>query len=118
TSDQSRTSEWYRTRPGLPKRFQHPGCFRGYGQPQPHPLYRTSNQEYGRIAPTVHDVPTSYHTVPHSLSNTLERCGMYRDNGLNTALDKSYVTGPANFITAYDHFNFHPSYNPNCPSYC
>ncbi|NXG46926.1 CI116 protein, partial [Psilopogon haemacephalus] len=113
-----RTSDWYRTSPGLPGRFQHPACFRGYGQPEPHPLYRTSNGEYGSRAPTVHDVPTSFHVTSHAFTDALGQCGMYRDNGLNTGLDKSRVTGTANFITAYDHFNFHPSFNPSGPSFC
>uniref|UniRef100_A0A8C3JKD5 CI116 protein n=1 Tax=Calidris pygmaea TaxID=425635 RepID=A0A8C3JKD5_9CHAR len=113
-----RTSDWYRTGPGLPGRFQQPACFRGYGKPEPHPLYRTTNQTYGSRAPTVHEVPTSFHVTSHAFSDTLGQCGMYKDNGLNTSLEKSHVTGPDNFITAYDHFNFHPSYNPNGPSCC
>ncbi|XP_059685034.1 piercer of microtubule wall 1 protein [Gavia stellata] len=113
-----RTSDWYRTSPGLPGRFQQPACFRGYGKPEPHPRYRTTNQAYGSKAPTVHEVPTSFHVTSHAFSNTLAQCGMYRDNGLNTALEKSHVTGPDNFITAYDHLNFHPSYNPSGPSHC
>ncbi|XP_009997264.1 PREDICTED: UPF0691 protein C9orf116 homolog [Chaetura pelagica] len=43
---------------------------------------------------------------------------MYRDNGLNTSMEKSLVTGPDNFITTSDRFNFHPSYNPSSPSHC
>ncbi|XP_010073816.1 PREDICTED: UPF0691 protein C9orf116 homolog [Pterocles gutturalis] len=61
---------------------------------------------------------TSFHVTPHTFSNTLAQHGMYRDNGLNTALEKSHVTGPDNFITASDHLNFHPSYNPSGPSHC
>ncbi|NWH63601.1 CI116 protein, partial [Geococcyx californianus] len=113
-----RTGDWYRTSPGLPGRFQHPACFRGYGQPQPHPLYRTTNQAYGSKAPTVHEMPTSFHVTSHAFSDTLGQCGMYEDNGLNTALEKSRVTGTANFITAHDYLNFHPSYNPSGPSHC
>ncbi|XP_074747195.1 piercer of microtubule wall 1 protein [Strix uralensis] len=113
-----RTSDWYRTSPGLPGRFQHPACFRGYGKPEPPPRYRTTNQVYGSKAPTVHEVPTSFHVTSHAFSSTLGQCGMYRNNGLNTSLEKSHVTGPANFITSSDHLNFHPSYNPNAPSHC
>ncbi|KAM6117474.1 LOW QUALITY PROTEIN: piercer of microtubule wall 1 protein [Phoenicopterus ruber ruber] len=113
-----RTSDWYRTSPGLPGRFQQPACFRGYGKPEPHPRYRTTNQAYGSKAPTVHEVPTSFHVTSHAFSNTLAQCGMYRNDGLNTSLEKSHVTGPDNFITAYDHLNFHPSYNPSGPSHC
>ncbi|XP_051492588.1 piercer of microtubule wall 1 protein [Apus apus] len=114
-----RTSDWYRTSPGLPGRFQQPSCFRGYGQPvQPNPRYWTTNQTYGRKAPTVHEVPTSFHVTSHAFSNTLAEFGMYRDNGLNTSLEKSLVTGPDNFITTSDRLNFHPSYNPSSPSHC
>ncbi|NWR77416.1 CI116 protein, partial [Centropus unirufus] len=113
-----RTSDWYRTSPRLPARFQHPGCFRGYGQPQSHPRYRTSNQAYGSKAPTVHEMPTSFHVTSHVFSDTLGQCGVYKDNGLNTALEKSHVTGTANFITAHDHLNFHPSFKPSGPSHC
>ncbi|NXJ81637.1 CI116 protein, partial [Trogon melanurus] len=113
-----RTGDWYRTSPGLPARFQHPACFRGYGKPEPHPRYRTSNQAYGSRAPTVHEVPTSFHVTSHAFSKTLAQGGPYRNNGLNTSLEKSHVTGPDNFITTRDHLDFHPSYNPRSPSHC
>ncbi|XP_030317354.1 UPF0691 protein C9orf116 homolog [Calypte anna] len=114
-----RTSDWYHTSPNLPERFQHPACFRGYGQPvEPHPRFRTTNQTYGSKAPTVHEVPTSFHGMSHPFSSNLGRFGMYRDNGLNTSMEKSRVTGPDNFITPSDHLNFHPSYNPKGPSQC
>ncbi|NXD74971.1 CI116 protein, partial [Halcyon senegalensis] len=114
----SRPSDWNRPSPGLPARFQQPSCFRGYGEPRPHPRYRTTNQAYGSRAPTVHEVPTSFHVTSHAFSTTLAQGGMSRDNGLNTSLEKSHVTGTGNFITAYDHLNFHPSYNPRGPSHC
>ncbi|NXU53407.1 CI116 protein, partial [Turnix velox] len=87
-------------------------------KPESHPRYRTSNQSYGSRAPTVHEVPTSFHVTSHAFSDTLGPYGMYRNNGFNTSLDKSLVTGPDNFITPTDHFNFHPSYNPSGPSHC
>ncbi|NXY82294.1 CI116 protein, partial [Alcedo cyanopectus] len=113
-----RTSDWYRTSPGLPDRFQQPSCFHGYGKPERDPRYRTTNQDYGSRPPTVHDVPTCFRVTSHAFSTLLAQGGMSRDNGLNTSLDKSHVTGIGNFITAYDHFNFHPSYNTQGPSYC
>uniref|UniRef100_A0A8B9EYH0 Chromosome 9 open reading frame 116 n=1 Tax=Anser cygnoides TaxID=8845 RepID=A0A8B9EYH0_ANSCY len=91
------------------------GWGRGWGW-QPHPLYRTSSQAYGSRAPTVHE--TTLHVTSHAFSNTLAQCGMYRNSGLNTYLEKSHVTGPDNFITPYDTLNFHPSYNASRPSYC
>ncbi|XP_035197543.1 UPF0691 protein C9orf116 homolog [Oxyura jamaicensis] len=93
--------------------LQHPA-----GSRQPHPLYRTSSQAYGSRAPTVHEMPTTLHVTSHAFSNTLAQYGMYRNNGLNTYLDKSHVTGPDNFITPHDTLNFHPSYNASGPSYC
>ncbi|XP_035411203.1 piercer of microtubule wall 1 protein [Cygnus atratus] len=103
--------------PGPDSRYrgglQHPA-----GSRQPHPLYRTSSQAYGSRAPTVHEVPTTLHVTSHTFSNALAQCGMYRNNGLNTYLEKSHVTGPDNFITPYDTLNFHPSYNASRPSHC
>ncbi|XP_033923693.1 piercer of microtubule wall 1 protein [Melopsittacus undulatus] len=84
---------------------------------QPHPRYRTTNQTYGSRAPTVHELPSSFHTTSHSFTRTQGMGGPYRNCGLNMALEKSHVTGPDNFITAHDH-DFHPSYNPKSPSHC
>ncbi|NXD09282.1 CI116 protein, partial [Nothocercus nigrocapillus] len=113
-----RTSDFYRVSDRLPSRFNHPSRFQGYRKKEPHPLYRTSNQSYGSRAPTVHEMPTCYRITSHAFSDTLGPCGMYQDNGLNTHLDKSRVTGADNFITASDRRNFHPSYNPSGPSFC
>ncbi|NXA34873.1 CI116 protein, partial [Eudromia elegans] len=143
-----RTSAWYRVSAGLPARFERPARFQGYrceggsaggrrcgegvrparvltSRPvpsrrnaEPHPLYRTSNQSYGSRAPTVHEMPTCYRVTSHAFSKALAPCGMYQDNGLNTRLERSRVTGPGNFITASDRRNFHPSYNASGPSFC
>lgn len=43
---------------------------------------------------------------------------MFRNNTFNVCMEKSIVTGPDNYITSYDRFNFHPSYNINKPSIC
>ncbi|XP_010220051.1 PREDICTED: UPF0691 protein C9orf116 homolog [Tinamus guttatus] len=110
--------DFYGVSERLPPRFEHPARFQGYRKKEPHPLYRTSNQSYGSRAPTVHEMPTCYRITSHAFSSTLAPCGMYRDNGLNTHLDKSRVTGAGNFITACDRLNFHPSYNPSRPSFC
>uniref|UniRef100_A0A8D2M1Y1 CI116 protein n=1 Tax=Zonotrichia albicollis TaxID=44394 RepID=A0A8D2M1Y1_ZONAL len=60
----------------------------------------------------------SFHTLPHTFSEHLGRFGMCRNESLNTSLEKSHCTGPDTFITAYEHLDFHPSYNPNGPSHC
>ncbi|XP_067397703.1 piercer of microtubule wall 1 protein [Emydura macquarii macquarii] len=113
-----RTSDYYRVSDNLPARFNHPGCFRGYRTSEPHPMYRTTNQTYGSKAPTVHEMPTSFNICSHAFSKRLGKCGMYMNNGLNTYMEKSDVTGIDNFITFYDRFNFHPSYNGSGPSHC
>uniref|UniRef100_A0A8B9FSF0 Chromosome 9 open reading frame 116 n=1 Tax=Amazona collaria TaxID=241587 RepID=A0A8B9FSF0_9PSIT len=113
-----RTSDCYRTSAALPGRFQQPDRFCGYGKPEPHPRYRTTNQTYGSRAPTVHEVPTSFHITPHAFTRIQGMGGPYRNCGLNTALEKSHVTGPGNFITASECLDFHPSYNPKGPSHC
>uniref|UniRef100_A0A8B9PI53 Chromosome 9 open reading frame 116 n=1 Tax=Apteryx owenii TaxID=8824 RepID=A0A8B9PI53_APTOW len=112
-----RTSDFYRVSDNLPARFNHPARFQGYRKKDPHPLYRTSNQTYGSKAPTVHEMPV-LSSLFYPNFYTLGPCGMYRDNGLNTYLEKSHVTGPDNFITSSDRLNFHPSYNPSGPSHC
>ncbi|NXC49497.1 CI116 protein, partial [Penelope pileata] len=105
-----RTASWYRVSPALPGRFQQPSCFRGYGAP-------AVSVQHTSFLPLLLS-QTSFHVTSHAFSNTLAQCGMYRDDGLNTALEKSHVTGPANFITPYDTLNFHPSYNVSGPSHC
>ncbi|XP_069097687.1 piercer of microtubule wall 1 protein isoform X1 [Pleurodeles waltl] len=81
-----------------------------------HPLYKTSNQTYGSRPPTVHEMPTCFNSKANEFSDRLARSGMYRNNGLNTSLETSYVTGPDNYITFYDRLNFHKSYNMSGPS--
>ena len=51
-------------------------------------------------------------------SRQLAASGMFRNNAFNVCVEKSVVTGPDNYITSYDRFNFHPSYNVNRPSIC
>uniref|UniRef100_A0A3B3H608 Uncharacterized protein n=1 Tax=Oryzias latipes TaxID=8090 RepID=A0A3B3H608_ORYLA len=79
------TSDFYRTDPDLPRRFNDPDCFHGYGVKPTHPLYRTSNQTYGSNKPTVHEMPVSF-------SEAMLHHGMYRDNSFNTNTARSRVT--------------------------
>ncbi|XP_053138037.1 piercer of microtubule wall 1 protein [Hemicordylus capensis] len=116
--DGQRTSDFYRVEEKLPARFNHPGWFRGYRPKERNPLFRTSNMDYGAKPPTVHEMPTSYHSTPHTFSDHYVKFGMYRNSGINSAMDKSTVTGPDNFITFFDTFNFHPSYRIGGPSFC
>ncbi|XP_015685987.1 UPF0691 protein C9orf116 homolog [Protobothrops mucrosquamatus] len=97
-SSAQRTSDQYRVSQDLPARFNHPGWFRGY------------RKQAGR------ECRTSFHVSPHAFSDRLIKFGMYRNYGINTVMEKSYVTGPDNFITFLDTLNFHPSYRTKGPS--
>ncbi|NXY22041.1 CI116 protein, partial [Atrichornis clamosus] len=101
-----------------PRHFQELCFYRGYGQPPVHPRFRTTNQTYGSRAPTVHELPATFRILSHKFSDVRGRIGMYKNDSLNTSLEKSHVTGHDNFITAYEHLDFHPSYNPSGPSHC
>ncbi|XP_017600892.1 PREDICTED: UPF0691 protein C9orf116 homolog [Corvus brachyrhynchos] len=61
---------------------------------------------------------SSFNILSHKFSDHLGKIGMVRNDGLNTSLEKSHCTGPDTFITAYEHLDFHPSYNPSGPSHC
>ncbi|XP_068106044.1 piercer of microtubule wall 1 protein [Hyperolius riggenbachi] len=112
------TSDFYRIQPDLPAKFNHPETWGGGYRGKPtNPLYRTTNQAYGSRAPTVHEMPTTFKGVSDKFSEAATKCGMYRDNGFNTHIERSYVTGPDNLITLNDRLNFHRSYNTNGPSH-
>ncbi|NXN89639.1 CI116 protein, partial [Bombycilla garrulus] len=104
--------------PAVPRRFQELTLYPGYRQPPVHPRFRTANQTYGSRAPSVHELPNSFHVVSHKFSDHLGKIGMCRSDGLNTSMEKSHCTGSDTFITAYEHLDFHPSYNPSGPSHC
>ena len=87
----AQTSEYYKTDENLPQRFDNPGWFKGYGGKQQHAMYRTSGQEYGSRAPTVHNMPKGFYGRSQKFSNHLGKCGMYRNHSLNTGLDQSKV---------------------------
>ncbi|XP_073229051.1 piercer of microtubule wall 1 protein-like isoform X1 [Porites lutea] len=65
--------------------------FQGYSTKKQNPMYMTSAMDYGSHRPTVHTMPTSFHAKVQKFSEHLGTCGMYRNQGLNTALDKSIV---------------------------
>ncbi|XP_044259357.1 UPF0691 protein C9orf116 [Tribolium madens] len=84
-----KTSDFYRTCE-LPKRFEYPSWFYGYGiqrRPPEHPFYRTTSSDYGRYPPTIHTVPTSFFPNNQQFSKALAKTGMYRNYSLNTGLD-------------------------------
>ncbi|XP_071987850.1 piercer of microtubule wall 1 protein [Engystomops pustulosus] len=116
-SDAPKTSDYYRVQPDLPTRFNQPETWRGGYRSNPrNPLYRTTNQTYGSKAPSVHEMPTTFNGVSDKFSEAATKCGMFRNNGLNTHMEKSYVTGADNLITRHDRLNFHRSYNERSPS--
>ncbi|XP_068714267.1 piercer of microtubule wall 1 protein-like isoform X2 [Montipora capricornis] len=84
------TSQFYRTT-NIPERFNNPDCFEGYSTKKQNPMYLTSAMEYGRHRPTVHTMPTSFHAKCQKFTEHLGKCGMYRNQSLNTAMDKSIV---------------------------
>ncbi|CAH2107291.1 unnamed protein product [Euphydryas editha] len=73
----------------LPKRFEHPHWFNGYGcqVSKQHPFYRTSASEYGWYPPGWHTIPSAYFPKNQQFSNQLASAGMYRNYSLNTARD-------------------------------
>ncbi|ENN72347.1 piercer of microtubule wall 1 protein [Dendroctonus ponderosae] len=86
-----RTSDFYRTCQ-LPKRFDYPSWFYGYGvdrKPPEHPFYRTTSSDYGRYPPTIHTVPTSFFPNTQDFTKALAKAGMYRNYSLNTGLESN-----------------------------
>ncbi|KAL9959959.1 hypothetical protein ACROYT_G033338 [Oculina patagonica] len=65
--------------------------FEGYSSKKQNPMYMTSSMEYGSHRPTVHTMPTSFHAKSQTFTEHLGTCGMYRNQSLNTAMDKSIV---------------------------
>ncbi|XP_033643195.1 UPF0691 protein C9orf116 homolog [Asterias rubens] len=84
------TSDYYHTK-NIPDRFEHPECFEGYESKPQNPMYRTTNMTYGNKKPTVHTMPTTFRARSQKFSVHLGTCGMYRNEGLNTALDENKV---------------------------
>ncbi|KAG8195592.1 hypothetical protein JTE90_002211 [Oedothorax gibbosus] len=56
-----------------------------------HPLFRTTNSDYGSQPPCVHTVPLTYHPRRYKHWEHLASFGMYRNRGFNTAIDRSRV---------------------------
>ncbi|KAK1158198.1 hypothetical protein AOXY_G24462 [Acipenser oxyrinchus oxyrinchus] len=63
------------------------GCF-----PRPqNPLYKTTSSNYGYMPPAFETAPCAYHPMSQTFSEHLRNCGMYRNQSLNTVVDKSRV---------------------------
>ena len=59
-----------------------------------HPLYQTSSNAYGEMHATPASVPSTFYAKSQKFSQHLGVCGMYRNNSLNTAMDRSKVYDP------------------------
>ncbi|XP_054751487.1 piercer of microtubule wall 2 protein-like [Lytechinus pictus] len=86
----AKTSDFYRTEK-LPHRFENPEVFEGYNHKPQNLLYRTTSMGYGSIPPTVDTVPTCFRARTNKFSEHLGKCGMYRNEGLNTSMESSGV---------------------------
>jgi len=98
SSSTQRTSELYHNDSiytkdtSLPERFDQPDLTEGYGTSKrdtKNPMYRTSAQVYGGIAPSVHTMPTAFHGRSQGFSNHLAAAGMPMNRSLNTHTDRS-----------------------------
>ncbi|XP_045446406.1 UPF0691 protein C9orf116 [Melitaea cinxia] len=83
-----KTSDMFATC-NLPKRFEHPHWFNGYGCQvnKQHPFYRTSSSEYGFYPPGFYSVPSVFFPAGQTFTNRLAAAGMYRNYSLNTGMD-------------------------------
>ncbi|XP_031623237.1 UPF0691 protein C9orf116 homolog [Contarinia nasturtii] len=86
------TSDLYRTL-NIPDRFERSSTLNGYGSQYKtyHPVFQTTNSEYGWIPPNPHTVPHSYYPRSNEFSKLLAKSGMYRNYSLNTMIDRSRV---------------------------
>jgi len=64
---------------------------KGYPESEQHPMYRTSNQKYGGMGPCAQTTPQTFHGISSKFSEHLNQSGMYRNQSLNTSLDKGNV---------------------------
>lgn len=111
-----RTSDVYKTDSNLPYRFEHPSKWNYgncvfsasqeilqkyaenddascavFGSRKTHPLFRTTNSDYGSQPPCVHTMPHTYHPRHYKQWEQLASFGMYRNRGFNTAVDRKLV---------------------------
>lgn len=75
----------------IPKRFNHPDWFGGFGGTVRHPAFDTTNNQYGLYRPSVHSQPLLFFPRNHKFSSMLARGGPYRNTGLNTGVDRHPV---------------------------
>ena len=56
-----------------------------------HPMFKTSNNLYGEFKITPEACALTHNTMDSRFTQHLNKCGMYRYYGLNTAMDKSNI---------------------------
>ncbi|TPX55455.1 hypothetical protein PhCBS80983_g05291 [Powellomyces hirtus] len=78
------TSDMYRTSGHMPHRFNKPALWR-YEIQREHPLYSTTSNDYGKIHPSVHEMPTGFHGQSSKFTKHTNQAGPYRNFSLNTA---------------------------------
>jgi len=83
----------------MPQRFKKPEIWQDQAQKQ-HPLYRTTQSQYGARPPAIQEMPTKYFGNSHTFTNTFGG-NMARDHGLNTSLTHSRVNAP---VDEFGHF--------------
>ena len=61
---------------------------KGYPAEEQHPMYRTSSHKYGSLGPCHHTLPQKFLGISSKFSEHLNKSGMYRNQSLNTSMDK------------------------------
>ncbi|XP_070508996.1 piercer of microtubule wall 2 protein [Chironomus tepperi] len=76
----------------LPKRFECPYAFSGYGIQRDSQcvMYRTTSSDYGYYTPAPHTVPSRYFPLNQQFSSHLAATGMYRNYSLNTSYERPF----------------------------
>ncbi|KAJ3268390.1 hypothetical protein HDV01_001681 [Terramyces sp. JEL0728] len=82
TLNKTRTSDVYRTKGPLPKRFEEPDTW-NYKVKKQHPMFSTTANSYGSQPPTIHDMPTTFLGQSTKFSEQLDHAGPYRNFSLN-----------------------------------
>jgi len=94
TSDLYKTHSTYDPSQPLPERFDNPELTKGYNTSKltsTNPMFFTSSQTYGSLAPSVHTMPAGYHGRSNKFSEHLGNAGMPCNRSLNTKSDRSAV---------------------------
>lgn len=61
----------------------------GYPDQEQHPMYRTTSHKYGSMGPCHQTTPQTFRGISSKFSEHLNQSGMYRNQSLNTSMDKN-----------------------------